>query len=46
MFSVYEVALGNIRFITRLGRRKNPSKSNDGINSSNNLTLKENTLLF
>ena len=42
---MYEEGLGNIRFITRLGRRKNPSKSNDSSNSSNSLNSKGKSII-
>ena len=45
MYSVYEMGLSNIRFITRLGRRKNPSKSNDSSKSSNSLNSKGKSII-
>jgi hypothetical protein len=45
IFSGHEEGLGNIRFITRFGRRKNSSESNDSSISSNNLTSKGKSII-
>ena len=45
MYPVYEMGLGNIRFITRLGSRKNPSQSNDSSNNSNKLNSKGKSII-